>query len=96
MKQYIVDAFTDRIFSGNPAAVCVLEHWLPEQQMQNLAMENNSVDTQPLQQHMYCFGLFRSRQQRFSFQRSQGTSLFKSKQIAMRWIFRHILVIRLP
>ena len=110
MKQYIVDAFTDRIFSGNPAAVCVLEHWLPEQQMQNLAMENNlsetafivpeqdgyqlrwftqvetliSVDTQPLQQHMYCFGLFNSRQQRFSFQRSQGISPFKSEQIAMR------------
>lgn len=45
MKQYIVDAFTDRIFSGNPAAVCVLEHWLPEQQMQNLAMENNLSET---------------------------------------------------
>lgn len=45
MKQYIVDAFTDQIFSGNPAAVCVLEHWLPEQQMQNLAMENNLSET---------------------------------------------------
>lgn len=45
MKQYIVDAFTDRIFSGNPAAVCVLEHWPPEQQMQNLAMENNLSET---------------------------------------------------
>ena len=45
VKQYIVDAFTDRIFSGNPAAVCVLEHWLPEQQMQNLAMENNLSET---------------------------------------------------
>ena len=30
MKQYVVDAFTDRVFSGNPAAVCVLPRWLPE------------------------------------------------------------------
>ncbi|MBQ4302965.1 MAG: PhzF family phenazine biosynthesis protein, partial [Lachnospiraceae bacterium] len=27
MKQYIVDAFTDRPFSGNPAAVCVMDSW---------------------------------------------------------------------
>ena len=25
MKQYIVDAFTDKLFAGNPAAVCVME-----------------------------------------------------------------------
>ncbi len=30
LKQYVVDAFTDKVFSGNPAAVCVLEQWLPE------------------------------------------------------------------
>ena len=30
MKQYIVDAFTDKVFSGNPAAVCVMDEWLPE------------------------------------------------------------------
>ena len=28
MKQYIVDAFTDKPFSGNPAAVCVMDSWL--------------------------------------------------------------------
>lgn len=33
MKQYIVDAFTDKVFSGNPAAVCVMEHWLDEDTM---------------------------------------------------------------
>lgn len=28
MRQYVVDAFTDRVFGGNPAAVCILESWL--------------------------------------------------------------------
>ncbi|SMG34858.1 PhzF family phenazine biosynthesis protein [Dethiosulfovibrio salsuginis] len=30
MRQYVVDAFTDRVFGGNPAAVCVMERWLSE------------------------------------------------------------------
>ena len=41
MKQYIVDAFTDKPFSGNPAAVCVMESWPSEESMMKLAMENN-------------------------------------------------------
>ena len=41
MKQYMEDAFTDRVFSGNPAAVCVLEAWPDEQLMKNIALENN-------------------------------------------------------
>ena len=41
MKQYIVDAFTDRPFSGNPAAVCVMDSWPSEEAMMKLAMENN-------------------------------------------------------
>lgn len=45
MKQYIVDAFTRVPFSGNPAAVCVTEAWLPEKIMQALAMENNLSET---------------------------------------------------
>ncbi len=45
MKQYTVDAFTDKIFSGNPAAVCVLDKWLDEKTMMNLAMENNLSET---------------------------------------------------
>lgn len=45
MKQYIVDAFTDKVFSGNPAAVCVLEEWLPAALMQSIAMENNLSET---------------------------------------------------
>ncbi len=45
MKQYIVDAFTDKPFSGNPAAVCVMESWPSEESMMNLAMENNLSET---------------------------------------------------
>lgn len=45
MKQYIVDAFTDRIFGGNPAAVCVLEQALPEELMQSIAIENCLSET---------------------------------------------------
>ena len=45
MKQYIVDAFTDKIFSGNPAAVCVLDSFPSEEIMQNIAAENNLSET---------------------------------------------------
>jgi PhzF family phenazine biosynthesis protein len=42
---YQVDAFTDKLFSGNPAAVCVLEDWLPNEVMQSIALENNLSET---------------------------------------------------
>ena len=45
MKQFIVDAFTDKIFSGNPAAVCVLDSFPSEDIMQNIAAENNLSET---------------------------------------------------
>lgn len=45
MKQYIVDAFTSRPFSGNPAAVCVMDSWPAEESMMKLAMENNLSET---------------------------------------------------
>ncbi len=45
MKQYIVDAFTDHVFKGNQAAVCVMDHWIPEQLMMNIAMENRFSET---------------------------------------------------
>jgi PhzF family phenazine biosynthesis protein len=47
MKQriYQVDAFTDRVFSGNPAAVCLLTAWPEDDVMQNIAMENNLSET---------------------------------------------------
>ena len=45
MKQYIVDAFTDKLFAGNPAAVCVLDRWLSDELMQSIAIENNFSET---------------------------------------------------
>lgn len=45
LKQYVVDAFTDTVFHGNPAAICVLEHWLPDELMQNITKENNLSET---------------------------------------------------
>lgn len=45
MKQYVVDAFTDKVFAGNPAAVCVMDKWLDDRTMQNIAIENNLSET---------------------------------------------------
>ena len=44
-KQYVVDAFTDQVFQGNPAAVCVLEAWPEDQVMQQIAQENRLSET---------------------------------------------------
>src|SRR3954454_14655725 len=42
---YQVDAFTSKLFGGNPAAVCPLGEWLPDEVMQKLAAENNLSET---------------------------------------------------
>lgn len=42
---YHLDAFTDRPFGGNPAAVCILEAWLPDDRLQAIAAENNLSET---------------------------------------------------
>ena len=42
---YQVDAFTDSLFGGNPAAVCLLDKWLPDAAMQAIAAENNLSET---------------------------------------------------
>ena len=42
---YQVDAFTDQIFSGNPAAVCPLDFWPSDELLQNIAAENNLSET---------------------------------------------------
>jgi PhzF family phenazine biosynthesis protein len=42
---YQVDAFTDRVFAGNPAAVCPLESWLDDAVLQGIAAENNLAET---------------------------------------------------
>jgi len=45
LKIYQVDAFTDKVFSGNPAAVCPLDNWPDDSLMQKIAMENNLAET---------------------------------------------------
>lgn len=40
-----VVAFTNRLFAGNPAGVCLLEEWLPDEQLQAIAAENNLAET---------------------------------------------------
>ena len=45
LKLYQIDAFADKLFSGNPAAVIPLKKWIPDELMQKLAMENNLAET---------------------------------------------------
>lgn len=42
---YQLDAFADRLFAGNPAAVCALERWLPDETLHAIAAENNLSET---------------------------------------------------
>jgi len=42
---YQVDAFTTDVFSGNPAAVCLLDHWISDSTLQAIAAENNLSET---------------------------------------------------
>ena len=45
IKQYIVDAFTDKVFHGNQAAICVPDRWIPEDLMMDITKENNFSET---------------------------------------------------
>jgi PhzF family phenazine biosynthesis protein len=45
IPMYQVDAFAGQVFSGNPAAVCPLESWIPDEKMQAIAAENNLAET---------------------------------------------------
>lgn len=45
MRTFLVDAFTNKPYTGNPAAVCILEKELPEELMQKIAMEINLSET---------------------------------------------------
>ncbi|MDH4292087.1 MAG: PhzF family phenazine biosynthesis isomerase, partial [Dehalococcoidia bacterium] len=42
---YQVDAFASEVFSGNPAAVCMLDTWIDDRQLQSIAAENNLSET---------------------------------------------------
>ena len=45
IKIFQVDAFTNNLFTGNPAAVCILDNWLTDEIMQSIAFENNLSET---------------------------------------------------
>jgi PhzF family phenazine biosynthesis protein len=45
VKQYVVDAFSDKVFGGNPAAVCVMDNWLSDEIMMKITRENNLSET---------------------------------------------------
>ena len=45
MKYYVVDAFADEVFKGNPAGVCVLDEPIGDNVMQKIAAENNLSET---------------------------------------------------
>jgi len=45
LKIYQIDAFSNKVFGGNPAAVCVLDNWLDPKLMQRIAAENNLSET---------------------------------------------------
>lgn len=45
MKQFIIDAFTDEVFKGNPAAVCLPDRPVTDETMQKIATENNLSET---------------------------------------------------
>lgn len=57
MKYYIADAFTDEIFGGNPAGVCILEEPLPDEIMQKIAFENNFSETAFVRRHKDMYSL---------------------------------------
>ncbi len=45
IPMYQIDAFTEKLFGGNPAAICHLPYWLDDSLMQNIAKENNLAET---------------------------------------------------
>lgn len=45
IRMFQVDAFSENLFGGNPAAVCILNKWLDESLMQKIAEENNLSET---------------------------------------------------
>jgi PhzF family phenazine biosynthesis protein len=45
LSLYQIDAFAEKLFAGNPAAVMPLQKWIPDELMQQLAMENNLPET---------------------------------------------------
>jgi len=57
MKYYMVDVFTDRLFGGNTAGVCLLDAWPEDELLQNIAFENNVSETAFLVKRDGCYEL---------------------------------------
>lgn len=45
MRQYVVDAFSEKVFGGNPAAVCVMNKWVTDETMIQITRENHLSET---------------------------------------------------
>ena len=45
MQYHVIDVFADKLFGGNPAGVCLLDQWLTDDVLQNIAAENNLSET---------------------------------------------------
>ena len=45
MKQYIIEAFADKLYQGNPAAICFPERWPSLEEMMAITRENNLAET---------------------------------------------------
>jgi PhzF family phenazine biosynthesis protein len=45
MKYFVVDAFAEKVFEGNPAGVCIMNNWISDELMQKIAIENNLSET---------------------------------------------------
>ena len=45
MKYFVVDAFAEELFRGNPAGVCILDKWIGDDKLQSIAFENNLAET---------------------------------------------------
>lgn len=45
MKYYVVDAFAEQVFEGNPAGICIMDQWISNDLMQKIAAENNLSET---------------------------------------------------
>lgn len=45
MKYFVVDAFAEKVFEGNPAGVCIMNEWISDELMQKIAIENNLSET---------------------------------------------------
>lgn len=57
IKYYVIDAFADSVFKGNPAGVCIVDKELDDITMQNIAAENNLSETAFVTKHDGYYGL---------------------------------------